>query len=121
MKIFLFFISFFIFSCSCNSNDRHADTNAVQEKFDKTKWATKQEEDYPYRSDMLEDLISNQTLKGLKKAELLDFLGAPDRTDSSYLFYRISQKRISRFPLSTKTLVIKLAKDSTVEWRKVHG
>lgn len=76
--------------------------------------------DYLYRNEMLKDLISNHSLKGLKKDELIDLLGPPDRIDSGYLFYMIAQKRLYFFPLHTKTLVIKLAKDSTVEWRKIH-
>lgn len=76
--------------------------------------------DYPYRKQMLDDLISNQQLKGLKKDSVFHLLGQPDRTDSNYLFYRISQKRIGFFPLQTRTLVIKFTND-TVEWRKIHG
>ena len=76
--------------------------------------------DYPYRNEMLKDLVYNVALKGSKKEEVIDLLGQPDRSDSSYLFYAIAQERIGFFPLHTKTLVIKLTKDSTVEWRKIH-
>ena len=109
--LLLFFLSFF--ACKSKQEDEH--------KFDKVKWSTKSDSDYPYRDKMLKDLIDNVKLKGLKWNEVTYLLGQPDRTDSSYLFYRIKQKRIGFFPLSTKTLIIKLAKDSTVEWRKIHG
>ena len=90
------------------------------QKFDKTKWSTRDEQDYPYRDNMLNDLMTNQRLHGLKRDSLINLLGAPDRLDSSYLFYRIAQERVGSFPIHTKTLVIKLTKDSTVEWRKIH-
>jgi len=121
MKFIILLISMLSFFCSCDHSGKQESNNLNQEKFDKIKWQVKEDKDYPYRSKMLEDLISNHPLKGLKKDELIDILGLPDRTDSSYLFYRIAQKRIGVFPLSTKTLVIKLNKDGTVAWRKIHG
>jgi hypothetical protein len=95
-------------------------------EFDKTKWRIKEvndfnQPDYPHRNEMLKDLINHQRLNGLKKNELLDLLGQPDQIDSGYLFYQVSQRRLYFFPLHTKTLVIKLDRDSTVEWRKIHG
>ena len=116
MKSIILLFSLFCFACSCNNNHQKAGG-----KFEKIKWQVKKDNDYPYRRDMLDDLVQNYTLKGTKKTALIDLLGQPDRTDSNYLFYRISQNRIGFFPLSTKTLVIKLAGDSTVEWRKIHG
>ncbi len=104
----------FLHSC----NNKQTATNP--EPFDKAKWKIKSGDDYPYRDKMYKYLITNDTLKGMKKSELLDFLGAPNRTDSNYLFYEIAQKRLGFFPLHTKTLVIKLVDDSTVEWRKIH-
>lgn len=76
--------------------------------------------DYPYRDKMLKDLITNHLLRGVKKEELVNMLGQPGRSDSDYLFYTIAQERLGFFPLHTKSLVIKLTKDSTVEWRKIH-
>lgn len=34
--------------------------------------------EYPYRNSMLKDLIANYKLKGLKKDEVEDLLGAPN-------------------------------------------
>ncbi|MGN6531995.1 MAG: hypothetical protein ACTHK0_09605 [Ginsengibacter sp.] len=77
--------------------------------------------EYPYRNRMVKDLIANQSLKGLKKEDVISLLGEPTRTDSSYLFYMVDQTLFANFfPLHTKTLVIKIGKDSTVEWRKIH-
>jgi len=80
----------------------------------------KEADDYPYRNAMLDDLIKNVTLKGLKRDSLLSLLGTPTRIDSAYLFYTISQPHVGGMTISNKSLVIKLAQDSTVEWRKIH-
>ncbi len=120
MKPFIFFISLLSIGYSCRNEAQQPGTGKSHQKFDQTKWLTKNDDDYPYRDKMLDDLVSNVTLKGLKYNELVGLLGAPDRKDSSYLFYRVAQQRIGLFPLHTKTLVIKFAKDSTVEWRKIH-
>jgi hypothetical protein len=92
-----------------------------EEKFDKTKWDTKIGKQYPYRDEMLKDLMTNHLLKTLKRNEVINLLGAPTRSDSSYLFYIVAQEFIDNIlPLHTKSLVIKFHKDSTVEWVKIH-
>jgi len=119
MKIILFVISFLsIFSC--NDNVQRQSINNPRHKFDKTKWVKKDNDDYPYREEMLSDLVTNDTLKGLKKEEVIQLLGQPDRSDSNYLFYNVAQQRIGIFPIHTTTLVIKFNKDNIVEWRKIH-
>ncbi len=118
MKFVICLIFFFSLICACNN--KKTDANS-QLKFDKVKWQIKEDADFPYRDEMLDDLINNVTLKGLKIDSVIALLGQPDHIDNGHLFYPISQKRIGGFPLSTKTFVIKLTKDSTVEWRKIHG
>lgn len=88
--------------------------------FDKIKWKTKENRDYPYRGKMLDYLMTNDTLKKLKKEEVLNLLGQPDRIDSAYLFYRINQQRLYFFPLHTKTLVIKLKENDSVKSVMIH-
>ena len=39
---------------------------------------------------------------------------------TGYVRHRDQELFANFFPLHTKTLVIKLAEDSTVEWRKIH-
>ena len=92
------------------------------EKFDRIKWATKQDREYPYRDKMLTDLMTNYELHGIKIDSVPKLLGPPNRTDNGHPFYLVVQKYFpnTSFPLHTKTLVIKLTKDSTVEWRKIH-
>ena len=119
MKFVIPLFSFLSFICSCNNNVKQADKNNPV-KFDKIKWQTKDDDTYPYRNEMLEDLIINITLKGLQKAKLIELLGPPTRVDGNYLFYTVVEPHISIITLSNKSLVIKLNKDSTVEWRKIH-
>ena len=103
---------------SCKNNNE--DNTKTETSFNKEKWIIKEKEDYPYRDSMLDDLISNGKLKTLNKASVIDFLGEPNRIDNNYLFYLIAQERIQSWPLHTKTLVIKLKDDGTVEWVKIH-
>ena len=93
-----------------------------EEKFDSSKWAIVKEKSYPYRDKMLKDLIDNIELHGLKQDSILSLLGKPNRVDNGHLFYTVLQEFFpnTSWPIRTKTLVIKLAKDGTVEWRKIH-
>jgi hypothetical protein len=113
------FISIF---CSCQNNSDHANKIIEYEKFDSLKWKIQNGEEYLYRDLMLNDLINNFKLKGLRKNAIINILGEPDRSDGYYLFYTIQKTKLWNLPipLHTKTLVIKLAVDSTVEWRKIH-
>lgn len=92
-------------------------------KFDKTKWLAKDGNDYPYRDLMLGDFISNFHITGIKSDSVLKLLGRPNRVDNGHFFYTVYQKYFpnTSWPMSTKTLVIKLGKDGKVEWRKIHG
>jgi hypothetical protein len=87
--------------------------------FDRTKWKSKNDEGYVYRNEMLKDLMTSNKLNKLKKTEIIDLLGEPDRIDSAYLFYKVMQQRIGSFPLHTVTLVIKM-NDSTDNAVMVH-
>ncbi len=80
-------------------------------QFESSKWNTKDGADYPFRNKMLQDLLEKDTLRYLKKEEVIALLGQPDRSDNVYLFYRVDQERVGFFLLHTKTLVIKLSKD----------
>ena len=90
--------------------------------FDKTKWAIKKDDEYPYRAHMLKDFIARYKLNGIKKETIISLLDQPDRSDNGFLFYNISKETFANLPvpLHKKTLVIKIASDSTIEWRKIH-
>ncbi len=119
MKFLILFISLSSFIYACNQKKETAVSSEV--KFDKEKWLTKDGQAYPYRNDMLGNLIDNVTLKGIRYDSLINILGQPDRIDNGHLFYNIYRKEVVGFTLGTKTFVIKLNPDSTVEWRKIHG
>ncbi len=89
--------------------------------FDKTKWREKDGRDYPYRYLMFNDVVYNDTIRSLNKDEILDLLGEPDKINDGHLYYLITQTHIGLWPLKTKTLVIKLAEDNSIEWIKIHG
>jgi hypothetical protein len=118
MEKFAFLMLFCLFFLACKNKPENKQT----ERFDKVKWATVSGRQYPYRNKMIKDLIENVPLKKLKKEEVIDLLGQPSRTDNGYLFYTVAQEFLGNtyWPLYTKTLVIKLRADSTVEWRKIH-
>ena len=109
---------FLLFFFACKTQEKIEENEL---KFNKEKWEFITGDKYPYRKKMINDLIINYTLKGLKTDELGHLIGQPNRIDGSYLFYTIDQELLAGiFPLHTKTLVIKLGKDSTVAWRKIH-
>ncbi len=89
--------------------------------FDSAKWQIKKGLDHPYRLNMLSDLMKSDTLKTLKKEEIITLLGPPNQIDDVYIFYTVAQKRIGLFPINTKSLVIKLAKDGTKNKVMTHG
>ena len=120
--VILFFVIGFI---SCNNagdgkleNDEEA--TAGQMKFDEAKWKAQEGEDYPYRENMLDDVIYNDTLRALDKDQILDVLGAPNRVNENYLYYTISRKRLGSWTLHAKTMVIKFDADDSIEWIKIH-
>lgn len=125
MKIYL---GLFVLVLTCLACQNTEKTNPIEWQketrkvmsFDKEKWAVKSDAAYAYRAMMFQDLIDSKRLKQLKKAAVLELLGTPDRTDSLYLFYTILQKRALFFPLQTKSMVIKLKENDSVEWVKIH-
>lgn len=119
MKFLFLLISLSSVIGACNQKKDTAVSTGV--KFDKIKWQTKEGQAYPYRNDMLDNLIDSVTLKGIRYNSLINLLGQPDRIDNGHLFYNIYRKEVVGFTLGTKTFVIKLNPDSTVEWRKIHG
>lgn len=76
--------------------------------------------DYPFRDRMLNDILYSDTVRSQNKDEILELLGKPDRINENYLYYMIAQKRIGSWPLHTKTMVIMLSDDNSVEWIKIH-
>ncbi len=121
MKILIFFISVLTFITSCD-NKKKEDVSATSHKnFDKVQWQAKEGEAYPYRDELLQNLIDSVNLKNIPYDSIINILGQPDRVNEGHLYYNISRKEMGAVTLGTKSFVIKLKADSTVEWRKVHG
>jgi len=118
---------FILFLCCLSCEPKRDEQPAIEDppietnsKFDKNRWLVKKGEDYLYRNEMVDDLMRQPELKKYSKDEMTDLLGQPDRVDSLYLFYRIAQERLGPWPLHTKTLVIKLSGDSTLNKIMIH-
>jgi hypothetical protein len=106
------------------SNDSGEEKEVLSEPdkiaFDTKLWREKEDEDYPYRKKMLDDLVGSQLLKGLTTDKVTELLGRPLRTDKNYIFYRVDQTRMFGYPLHTTSLVLKLGADSTVNAVLIH-
>ena len=88
--------------------------------FDKTKWLESVDEDFPYRDLMIRDLMANQNVRGMKWDSVINLLGEPTRSDSNYLFYKVSEQRMGFLTLHRKSLVIRFTADSTVNGLLIH-
>ncbi|MEO4004462.1 hypothetical protein [Flavobacterium sp. CAU 1735] len=123
MKTRLLLLFLVVSGLSCQNTDKTSmdkESEKTEMTFDKERWRVTSDEAYAYRDKMVNDLINNKKLKKLKKKAILELLGTPDRTDSGYLFYTIRQKRMFILPLQTKSMVIKLKENDSVEWIKMH-
>ncbi len=115
----LVFTSLIILAFSCTNKSKN--TSLAHGSFTTAKWLESVNHIYPYRNQMLQNLIDSVPLKQMNYQEVIKLLGKPDRTEDGHLYYKIGEKKFGDFILSTKTFVIKLRADSTVEWRKIHG
>lgn len=88
--------------------------------FDQAQWVTKEGRDYPYRERMVDAVLYSDTLRKLKKGELLQRLGTPDREQDGHLYYTIAQNRLGFWTLNQKSIVIKLNGAEGVEWIKLY-
>lgn len=114
-NLLLFITLTLLFSCK----------NLGQIKFDKGKWITKDDMEFPYRNKMLKDLTTNYKLVGLKHNEIINLLGEPNYSDSSSFAYQVIEDYGSDIdPVYTKNLDFEFKKDSLItalkiaEWKK---
>ncbi|RFM29062.1 hypothetical protein DXN05_09905 [Deminuibacter soli] len=93
-------------------------------KFDKTMWQTKDDMEYPYRNKMLNDLIKNYKLAGIRYTDLINLLGKPQFKDSSSIAYEVITRYDAIDPNYTKRLDFTFSGDSIItsfkiaEWKK---
>ena len=99
-------------------------------KFDRAKWLDREDlRSYPYRDDMLTDLIKHHQIKGLTRKQLVDSLGEGENYEDSKdsLYYDIIVNYGYLDPKSGKYLVIGFDRDSianyfkVVEWKNRHA
>ncbi|RSK36308.1 hypothetical protein [Hymenobacter metallilatus] len=92
-------------------------------KFDKDKWCSMGDiGSFPYREQMVDDLVTHHQLKGLTYHQLLDSLGEPSNYGESdgtlrYLIMEDFESDID--PVHGKTLDLTLGLDSVVTAYKV--
>jgi hypothetical protein len=91
--------------------------------FEKDKWKLPGDAEMPneWRKRMIKDLMTNYELKGMKRAEIINLLGAPDFIDSSSLSYKVivEYEYLGVDPIYSKILDISVSKDSTITSVKV--
>ena len=88
--------------------------------FDREKWLIKEAGDYPFRDQMLRDVVYNDTIRTLDKDEVIALLGTPDRVNEGHLYYNITRKGIGAWTVHATTMVIKLRDDNSIEWIRIH-
>lgn len=123
MRFLIVPLLLFFFACNSEREEKtDVEDNGAETyiSFDKLKWRTKEGSDYPYRDQMLDALVYNDTIRELSKDEIILLLGEPDRINDGYLYYMIAQKRMGSWPIHTKTMVIKTSEDNTIDWIKIH-
>ena len=126
MHLRFLIILLFLSGSACNNDGKNRSENVNQQTeantpFDKTKWGVKEGNKYPYREQMLDAVLYSDSIRTLKENEIIDLLGAPDNIKENHLYYKITENRFGMWTLSTKTIVIKLSEDDSVDWIKMHG
>jgi len=112
--IFIVIILLFFFCLSCQNKSQ------PEIPFDKTKWSIKEDLDYPYRNQMVNEVLYSDSIRTLQKESLIELLGQPDYIREKHFYYRINETRLGAWILHTKTIVIKLSDDDTIDWIKLH-
>src|ERR1700761_2676227 len=102
--------------------------HSEQIKFNRAQWDDGDIEIYPYRDAMLNDLLTNYHLKGMRYKDMTKLLGEPNRWENVNIdspYYTINTDYGHDIdPVYTKALTIYLNKDSIIttykikEWRK---
>ncbi len=123
LKSLLIFLLIVFFSCK-----KHQETNGLKDRsenrtdtiFNREKWNVKVGKNYPYRDDMLMDVVYNDTVRGLNKDQILSLFGEPDRISENHLYYLIDRNNLGLWTLNAKFMVIKFEDGETIEWIKIH-
>lgn len=113
MKIFGFTLILFftVIGIACNISSKS--------KFNKEDWCKIEDlQLHPNRVKMLDDLLKNNTLKGLTVSQLIDKLGHPDFNtppDSNKIYYNIvTEYGLDIDPFYSKNLIFTYSHDSII-------
>jgi len=88
-------------------------------KFDQDKWNYGDGLTFPNRDRMLNDLVQNQKLKGLKYQQVISLLHRPQGADSTMMYYEIVRHIELGSKKPNKNLILYLSKDSVVTDTKI--
>src|SRR5688500_14377372 len=112
----LFFV--FLLCCSACRDKSPAQPDI---KFDKTKWNLKNDRNYTYRKQMVNDLLNNYRWAGLKKDSVIQMLGQPDDIEEGNLMYDYKEKSfLGGVGTIIEAVVFELAPDSTVKAARLN-
>ena len=74
-----------------------------------------------YRNQMVEDVLYNDTIRTLRKDQILDVLGAPSKEVSGHFYYDVSKKQIGPWTVKARSLVVKFNDLDSIEWIKLYN
>ena len=108
-----------LFCSACGNKDDHAGKDHI--KFDKTKWNEKNDGNYTYRKQMVNDLLNNYQWVGVKQDSVIHMLGQPDYIEEGYLIYNYEKKLfLGGLGTTIEAVVFELARDSTVKVARLN-
>lgn len=104
-QLFLTCFAFFIILSGCHKDD----------KFSTEKWDTGDGLDFPLRNQIVDDLVHNHQLKGLKFPQVFHLLKYPEYRDSVTFYYQIlnTYNNLHKHD-HIKKLIFYMGKDSVV-------
>lgn len=88
-------------------------------KFNREDWDYGDGLEFPFRNNMVDDLLQNQKLKGLKYQEVIHLLHRPQLSSATEMVYDIDEINKPKHPRYVKKLILSL-KDSVVTDAKIY-
>ena len=88
-------------------------------KFDRDKWNEGDGLTFSYREGMVDDLLKNNKLKGLKYQDVVHLLHRPQQSDRAQMTYEITEIYKPGKPRYVKQLILSM-KDSVVTDVKIY-
>jgi hypothetical protein len=121
LKTLLLLFPILLVSCQKFESRNDHQPPPVVEKFESEKWKIREGEAYPYRADMLGDLMTTDTLRHKTLHEVKELLGEPTRINEGYVYYTVAENKIGLVTLNIKALVLELSDEGEVEKIMVYN